>query len=574
MADKQHNIGQFFIQINGNDAPLDVMSQLDDALIEDDLARPAMFILRFNDSGLKLIDGDLFQIGHEIKLGAAGADGKPGSIMTGEITSVETALEQHNLTLIVRGYDRSHRLQRGQRTRTFINQTDDEIVRQIAREAGLRAEVKPINMLHRYLIQHNQTDLEFLRERALALGYCVSVVNKQLLFQPAEHAPARAPTLDYGVNLLSFRARLSAAVQPNSVQVRSWDPAAKRAIVGTCEQAPHPPHVNHGATAAKIAQQAFGAAALVVGDRPVASLDEAERMAAAIFDCVSGDYLSAEGQCLGMHQLRAGSIATIQSVGSRLSGQYFITATRHEYTARGGYTTTFYATGRRPGGLLEQISPAGVPALRTNVAVAIVTNVSDPDQLGRVRLRFPWLSDQHESDWARLALPWAGPGRGIFAALEIDDEVLVAFEHGDINRPYVIGALWNGKDKPPAAAVKDGRKLALIKTASGQIILLDDAARRIEISSGDQTVVLDSQANRLTIEAGPAKLMLEKGTGAISLETSGSLTIKAAGGSLEIGSSGVELKSNGTLKVDASAMLDLTSNAIVNVRGSLVKLNS
>lgn len=576
MAEKQHNIGQFFVQIDGKDAPLDVMRQLDDAVIEDDLARPAMFLLRFNDSGLKLIDGDLFQLGREVKLGAAGADGKPGQILVGEITAVETALEQHNLTLTVRGYDRSHRLQRGQRTRTFLNQTDDEIVRQIAREAGLRAEITPTNVLHRYLVQHNQTDMEFLRERAVALGYRVTVVDKRLLFQPVEHAPAEAPALDYGVNLLSFRARLSAAAQPSSVEVRGWDPAAKRAIVGKSERPTRPPKVNGGATAAQAAQQAFGTpAALVVGDRPVASADEAERMATAILDHVGGEYFSAEGHCLGMTQLRAGSVVTIKNVGSRLSGQYFVTATRHEYTTAGGYTTTFYVTGRRPNGLLESARQDGPPqSSRAAVAVGIVTNVGDPDKLGRVRLKFPWLDDQHESDWARLALPWAGPGRGIFAAFEVDDEVLVAFEHGDINRPYVIGALWNGKDRPPDAAVKPGRKLALIQTAGGQIVTLDDAAKRITIKSGDQTIVLDSQENQLTVAAGAAKLTMQTGSGAVTLETSGNLSIKAAGGSLEIGASGIELKSSGTLKVDAGAMLDLTSNAVVNVRGSLVKINS
>lgn len=576
MAEQKHNIGQFFIQIDGQDAPLDVMSQLDDAVVEDDLAQPAMFMLRFNDSSLKLTDGDLFRLGREVKLGASGADGKPGLILIGEITAVESALEQHNLTLTVRGYDRAHRLQRGLRTRTFLNQTDAEIVRQIAREAGLRAEVTGADVLHRYLIQHNQTDLEFLRERAQALGCRVTVVDKRLLFQPVEHAPSEAPALDYGVNLLSFRARLSAAAQPSSVEVRGWDSGAKRAIVGKATRPTRTPKINDGATAAQAAERAFGnPAALVVGDRPIASQDEAERRATAILDHVSGEYFAAEGRCLGMTQLRAGCLVTVKNVGNRFSGQYFISATRHEYTAAGGYVTSFYVTGRRPHGLLEQVRPGGAAhAARAAVAIGVVTNVGDPDKLGRVRLKFPWLDDQHESDWARLALPWAGPGRGIFASLEVDDEVLVAFEHGDINRPYVIGALWNGKDQPPGAAVKDGRKLALIQTAGGQTLALDDAAKQITISTGDQVITLDRQGKQLSVTAGAAKLAIDTGSGAVSMETSGTLTLKAAGGSLEIGASGIELKSSGTLKVDASAMLELTSSAIVNVRGSLIKINS
>ena len=200
-----------------------------------------------------------------------------------------------------------------------------------------------------------------------------------------------------------------------------------------------------------------------------------------------------------------------------------------------------------------------------------------PDQSGAAP---DFVYDLPEGPWDnevwgnRLALPWAGPGRGIFASLEVDDEVLVAFEHGDINRPYIIGALWNGKDQPPSAAVKDGRKLALIQTAAGQTLALDDGANQITISTGNQTITLDRQGKKLSITAGAAKLALDTSSGAVSLETSSTITLKAAGGSLEIGASGIELKSSGTLKVDASAMLDLTSSAIVNVRGSLVKINS
>ncbi len=83
------------------------------------------------------------------------------------------------------------------------------------------------------------------------------------------------------------------------------------------------------------------------------------------------------------------------------------------------------------------------------VAAGIVTNNQDPDGLGRVRIRFPWLSDDNETDWARIATMMAGSGRGSFFLPEVGDEVLVAFEHGDINHPFVIGMLWNGVDTPP-----------------------------------------------------------------------------------------------------------------------------
>ena len=110
----------------------------------------------------------------------------------------------------------------------------------------------------------------------------------------------------------------------------------------------------------------------------------------------------------------------------------------------------------------------------TGVAVGVVTNNQDPDGLGRVKVRFPWLSDADESQWARIAAPMAGKDRGVYFLPEVDDEVLVAFEHGDPRFPCVIGALWNGKDAPPATNSDGKNNVRVIKSRSGHIIRLND----------------------------------------------------------------------------------------------------
>src|SRR3972149_536693 len=100
--------------------------------------------------------------------------------------------------------------------------------------------------------------------------------------------------------------------------------------------------------------------------------------------------------------------------------------------------------------ILEALQGTGQDVrLISGVVPGIVTNNQDPDGLGRVKIKFPWLSDDNETDWVRIATLMAGGQRGGFFLPEVGDEVLVAFEHGDINHPYVIGALWNGVDKPP-----------------------------------------------------------------------------------------------------------------------------
>jgi len=101
------------------------------------------------------------------------------------------------------------------------------------------------------------------------------------------------------------------------------------------------------------------------------------------------------------------------------------------------------------------------------VVMGIVTNNQDPSNMARVRVKFPWLSDDNESWWARLATPMAGAGRGSYFLPEVNDEVLIAFEHGDVRFPYVLGGLWNGQDAPPANNSDGQNNIRVIHSRSG-----------------------------------------------------------------------------------------------------------
>jgi phage protein D/phage baseplate assembly protein gpV len=549
-------------------------------VVEDDLAQPTMFTLRFNDPQFKLIDGDLFRLGSEIKLSAADIQGKPKPLFVGEVTALEPQLEQHNIVLVVRGYDRSHRLHRGSKTRTFLKQSDSDIASQIAREVGLRADVEPTGIQYDYIIQDNQTDMEFLRTRAARIGYQIVMDNRTLKFRRAETSPPQAPAQEFGPALLSFRARVTAAAQPNEVQVRGWDPKTKRAVVGKASQPAQPSKIGLAKNGGDLAKDAFGApATVIVSDQPVRDQGEADKLAQAILDELAGDYLAAEGVCRGEPGVKAGTLVEIKSVGTRLSGTYFVTSTHHEYTAKGGYMTNFYVSGRRSHSLLAAIDGARPRHGTGGVVIGIVTNINDPDNLGRIKVKFPWLDEDQESDWARLATPGAGKERGFFAMPEVDDEVLVAFEQGDRNKPYVIGGLWNGKDKPPATAVNGGKvQVRAFKTRAGHTITLNDengaGKQLIELkTAGGHTITLGDGDKFIKIKSQSHTVTLDDQGRAIKLESGGDVEIKGTGGKLTISASGVELSSNASLKVQANAMLDLKTSAVLNIQGSLVKIN-
>lgn len=170
------------------------------------------------------------------------------------------------------------------------------------------------------------------------------------------------------------------------------------------------------------------------------------------------------------------------------------------------------------------------------VAEAIVTDVNDPEKEGRVKVTYPWFDDNTVSDWCRVRQLYAGPGYGTFFVPEKDDEVLVAFIHGDMTKPIVLGGLYNGSDKPPVYRDDQAKKdPKLIRTKGGQQILLDDSAgaEKIQIvDKANNTIVIDSVAKTITIEA-DSDVTVKSKSANVTVEATAALTLKGATVSIE-----------------------------------------
>lgn len=197
--------------------------------------------------------------------------------------------------------------------------------------------------------------------------------------------------------------------------------------------------------------------------------------------------------------------------------------------------------------------------LGAGVVIGKVVNNQDNEGLGRVKVKFDWLDPFTDSAWARIAAPMAGGKRGVFFLPEIDDEVLVAFELGDVRFPYVIGCLWNGVDRPPADNADGKNDLCIIKSRSGHVITLNDKAgnETIEIvdASGKNKIVISTGANDITITAGhDIKLSAPKGT--IRLE-----------------SKFLEIETTSDMTITANGKIDIAADGDVTVAGQTVSLN-
>lgn len=214
------------------------------------------------------------------------------------------------------------------------------------------------------------------------------------------------------------------------------------------------------------------------------------------------------------------------------------------------------------------------------VVVGIVTNNHDPEGLGRVKVNFPWRGEKDESYWARITSLMAGNERGIVFYPEVDDEVLVAFEQGDVNHPYVIGALWNGKDKPPEANSDGKNNIRKITSRSGHEIIFndDDEAKeeKIEIHTiGGHKIILDDSSGNEKIEivdhTGDNKIIIDSAEKSINMESATQLTIKSNSVEIE-GTESLALKSN-TVEIEGTTSLTLKSDSDLTIKGLPVKIN-
>jgi phage protein D len=264
------------------------------------------------------------------------------TLLIGEITALEPEFVFNRLpSLTARGNDRRHRLQRGRKTRTFVQQKDSDIASQIASEAGLTAQAEDSGTVHDYILQANQTDLEFLRERAERLQYEAVVEDKTLFFRPVANAQSEVLTLRMDDDLLEFYPRLSSAGQVTEVTVRSWSPKDKKELVGQAKAGDEVSTMGGQESGAALVDGAFGAAVELLSANPVATQAEADQLAKARFNHQVLDLISGEGVCWGRTDLRAGKVIKVEGVGQRFSGQYYVTAAVHRYTPEGGYRTHF-----------------------------------------------------------------------------------------------------------------------------------------------------------------------------------------------------------------------------------------
>jgi uncharacterized protein involved in type VI secretion and phage assembly len=403
-----------------------------------------------------------------------------------------------------------------------------------------------------------ESDLDFIN-RLAALENCEFGFSEGKAFlQTRRNGGGAVPTLEWRKNVKSFKPRMSAAQQHDKVKVTSYDPVSRAAVVG---EATTPGQLPRAAQEVRDKASAFGASELLVSDRVANTADEARTIAQSTLDKLAGGSFEAEGTMEGDPAVKAGGKLKLDGFG-RFDGEHDLTSVTHVY-GHGDFRTRFSISGRNPRTLTDVMRPKAERDWTSGLVIGLVTNIQDPESLGRVRVQFPTLGDNIEGIWARVALPGAGPDAGLSFMPQIDDEVVVGFEHGDTRRPVVLGALHNSVDKPHASmrGQQDGGSLVIYGREDAEINL----QKQLVIQAKDaMTVKIEGGSNGQGDykQEGAGAFELKAGT-TLKIESTGELTIKS--------SAGITVDATGTLTLKG-AMVDISAQSTLNLKGAMINI--
>ena len=517
-------------------------------------------------NAFQALDDSQFEIGAELEVKLGSTDeSTTQTLFKGEIVTVEPTFQSGSVAMVVRAYDKSHRMLRTRKQRAFTNQTVSDIVQKICGEYGLSASTDASGDPLDYVIQHNETDWDFIWRHAARTGFEFVVDDSSARFgKPGEGSDE--VELTYPDDLRSFRPRITAVQQVESVNVRGFDLKTKEQVVSTKSQ---PEQLTRAGIARDEVQGKFPGATLEIAGQSFRTSGEADAIAQAQLDRLANSYLAAEGACAGNPKIKAGVKLKISGVGSNYSGTYRVARVVHTIRSGGAYTTAFSnSAGEHT--LVGQVSGNGAGGLRIDsLLVGIVTNNNDPDELGRVKVKLPALSNE-ESFWVPVAVPSAGNERGLSMLPVPDEQVIVGFENGDPSYPYVLGSIFNGRDKPgDELAVKDG-SFALksdhkaLVAAKEDITLRSDGGKWvIQINGGDvQETVKAGQGGQGAYTGQFDGQWSLKATQSIQLESNMQVTIKAPQ---------IQIQAQGPLQLQGNPV-QIDGGSAVTVSGGVINL--
>jgi phage protein D/phage baseplate assembly protein gpV len=527
---------RFEVRVSGLTLAADVADQVLSMTVETDLDMAGTFALVLRNPDNLLLDSALLDLGRtvEIHLGY-GTDLHPA--LLGEITAVEPTFPQDGPpTVRVAGYDKSYKMRRSYpKPTSYAYANDSVIAARIAVSHGLVPVVDPTPGIDER-VDKAESDMAFLKTRARRRFFDVYVEWDRLHFQFPRPRTA-AYVLEWGRNLSSFNPRISAAGLAGLQVVRGYNQELAQTIYGIALAG----DLDRDSLVERLGSSALDLVASLVrqGARELTvdnPLDAMEVAKALLTDLIDGMY-EGTGSCIGLPDLTAGDYLEIRGVGRRFGGTFRARKVTHKIDGS-GFSTDFSISqsghSSLMGVLRKQVTrelPPDAPRSFPTVMVGTVArrDADDPKEqhLGRVTVALPDVAEDFVTTWAPCARPMGGAGAGFYALPEVGEQVLVAFDGGELDKPYVLGSLWSLAQRPPVTDAERRHDLRVIRTRAGHRISFDDTdkARRL--------VVEDGAGNAITLNATDGSITIAARKN-LTITAGGTVSLEAAGGQTKI----------------------------------------
>ncbi|WP_221392537.1 type VI secretion system tip protein VgrG [Dyadobacter sp. NIV53] len=509
-------------------------------------------------------DPDLFQPGKEVEL-QMGFHHETVTIFKGIITRCENATTGSDTVsqLVIECKDQAFRMTAPPKNRHFRNVTDSDITETLAQENEItETEIESSAITHEEITQNNQSDWDFAVSRLDSTGMFCCVSDNVFITKSLPRSLSDGDVVEtfaYGENIFELQADTDARTQPQSVRVRTWNPATQSVQETTAND---PAEAGQGGNVdAGTLSAAAGSQTLDITHSGSMTQEEQQAIADARLLKSRLSRIRGHFKTYGNTSVKVGDIIKMQRIGSRFDGNHLVSSIKQTHE-NGCWETEIHFGLASEQFFSETVNPHQPQATATGampsvqgLQIGVVTQI-DGDPEHRVKVRFPLVNDSDDGIWARISTLDAGNGRGTFFRPEKDDEVILAFINNDIRNPVILGMLHSSALAPPVTPATANNEKGYVSRDGGIKMIFDDDATAFKVET--------KAGKKLTISDKDKKVLIEDETGnKITFETSG-VTIESA--------SNLTVKAGATLSLEGVSVA-LKGSAMVEINGALVKIN-
>ncbi|SHL39654.1 Rhs element Vgr protein [Chitinophaga jiangningensis] len=552
--------------------------------IEKEVNRIPTAILTIPDGDVSLQDfpvsnKNLFKPGNKVEI-QLGYETKTESVFKGIVTAHGSRITRQTSQLVVTCRDTAIQMTLARKNAAFYEMTDSDIASQlIGQYNGLKADVESTDIQHLQLLQCNLTDWDFVLGRFDVLGMFCTVEDGTVSIKKPDLKQDRKFDVVYGATLIDYQANIDARTQATAAEASSWDYSAQALNNGA--------GVDPSLNAAGNLGASDLAAAMAFESEIFAfpgKWTEAELKALADARLIKRRLAAIKGNVRfqGTNKILPNEFITIGGIGERFSGPVFVSAVKH--TFEGGDWITMVNFGMDPVWFAEKINPwhpmasQGLIPVTQGLYNGVVTDIEDPENEFRIRVKIPVIDAKGEGIWARIATLDAGNNRGTFFRPELNDEVVVGFMGTDMRDAVVLGMLHSSSLAAPLTPAKDNYQKGYVSKTNFKLIFDDEKksltiespkGKKITVSDEDKILQLeDENGNQLILDEKGITLKTDKD---MLLDVGGKFNLKC-GGDASAEAMNLALKGSSKAGMEA-AQVEVKGSGQTTIKGGMVMIN-